>query len=70
MTHPAADKKEFTKVCQAVGVGFLIMGATGYLVKLSMFSGPSSVPHMRARSLTVFFSAVHIPVNNILVGGA
>ncbi|RYP71592.1 hypothetical protein DL771_004718 [Monosporascus sp. 5C6A] len=41
------DKKEFTKVCQAVGVGFLIMGATGYLVKL-----------------------IHIPVNNILVGGA
>ncbi|EMR67127.1 hypothetical protein MGN70_013527 [Eutypa lata] len=41
------DQKEFIKVCQAVGVGFLIMGATGYLVKL-----------------------IHIPVNNILVGGA
>lgn len=35
------------KICQAVGVGFLIMGAVGYLVKL-----------------------IHIPVNNILVGGA
>ncbi|KAI0142043.1 hypothetical protein LQW54_007888 [Pestalotiopsis sp. IQ-011] len=41
------DGKEFIKICQAVGVGFLIMGAVGYLVKL-----------------------IHIPVNNILVGGA
>ncbi|KAL2107223.1 hypothetical protein VUR80DRAFT_5534 [Thermomyces stellatus] len=41
------DQKEFLRLCQAVGVGFLIMGAVGYLVKL-----------------------IHIPVNNILVGGA
>ncbi|KKA27297.1 hypothetical protein TD95_003143 [Thielaviopsis punctulata] len=41
------DQKEFLKLCQAVGVGFLIMGAVGFLVKL-----------------------IHIPVNNILVGGA
>ncbi|EHA46271.1 hypothetical protein MCOR27_005786 [Pyricularia oryzae] len=41
------DKKEFRQICQAVGVGFLIMGAVGYIVKL-----------------------VHIPLNNILVGGA
>ncbi|OLN86088.1 putative protein transport protein Sec61 subunit gamma [Colletotrichum chlorophyti] len=41
------DKTEFLKLCQAVGVGFLIMGAVGYIVKL-----------------------IHIPVNNILVGGA
>ncbi|SPO03779.1 probable protein transport protein Sec61 subunit gamma [Cephalotrichum gorgonifer] len=41
------DKKEFLRLCQAVGVGFLIMGAVGYIVKL-----------------------IHIPVNNILVGGA
>lgn len=41
------DQKEFIKICQAVGVGFLIMGAVGYVVKL-----------------------IHIPVNNILVGGA
>ncbi|KAM0322692.1 hypothetical protein ACHAQA_009283 [Verticillium albo-atrum] len=37
------DRAEYQKLAQAVGVGFLIMGA----VKL-----------------------IHIPVNNILVGGA
>ncbi|KAF2656722.1 secE/sec61-gamma protein [Lophiostoma macrostomum CBS 122681] len=41
------DKREFIKISQAVGVGFLIMGIIGYVVKL-----------------------VHIPVNNILVGGS
>ncbi|EOO01649.1 putative protein transporter sec61 subunit gamma protein [Phaeoacremonium minimum UCRPA7] len=41
------DRKEFIKISQAVGVGFLIMGAVGYVVKL-----------------------IHIPLNNILVGGA
>ncbi|CZR58441.1 BfCon[1562] membrane component of ER protein translocation apparatus [Phialocephala subalpina] len=41
------DMREFIKISQAVGVGFLVMGAVGYLVKL-----------------------IHIPVNNILVGGA
>jgi len=41
------DKREFIKISQAVGVGFLIMGIIGYIVKL-----------------------VHIPVNNILVGGS
>jgi len=41
------DKREFIQISKAVGVGFLVMGAVGYLVKL-----------------------IHIPVNNILVGGA
>lgn len=41
------DKREFIKISQAVGMGFLIMGAIGYFIKL-----------------------IHIPVNNILVGGA
>ncbi|KAF1841694.1 hypothetical protein BKA63DRAFT_563770 [Paraphoma chrysanthemicola] len=41
------DKKEFIRISQAVGIGFLIMGVIGYIVKL-----------------------VHIPVNNILVGGS
>lgn len=31
-----ADQQEFLRLCQAVGVGFLIMGAVGYVVKLSM----------------------------------
>ncbi|KAH0565514.1 hypothetical protein GP486_001088 [Trichoglossum hirsutum] len=41
------DKREFIKISQAVGMGFIIMGVIGYVVKL-----------------------IHIPVNNILVGGA
>ncbi|PSS12457.1 hypothetical protein M430DRAFT_144713 [Amorphotheca resinae ATCC 22711] len=28
------DRREFIKISQAVGVGFLVMGAVGYLVKL------------------------------------
>ncbi|KAK3351707.1 hypothetical protein B0H65DRAFT_131369 [Neurospora tetraspora] len=41
------DRREFIKISQAVGTGFLIMGAVGYLVKL-----------------------IHIPLNQVLVGGA
>jgi len=41
------DRREMVKIAQAVGMGFLIMGAIGYVIKL-----------------------IHIPVNNILVGGA
>jgi protein transport protein SEC61 subunit gamma-like protein len=37
----AADRKEFLKICQAVGVGFLIMGAVGFVVKLSKAPLPS-----------------------------
>ncbi|KAL1975078.1 hypothetical protein VTN31DRAFT_3470 [Thermomyces dupontii] len=28
------DRKEFKKVCQAVAIGFVAMGAIGYIVKL------------------------------------
>jgi len=28
------DKREFLKISQAVGVGFLVMGTVGFLVKL------------------------------------
>ena len=31
-----ADKREFLRISQAVGMGFLIMGVIGYVVKLSM----------------------------------
>ena len=41
------DRREFIKISQAVGVGFIVMGAVGYFVKL-----------------------IHIPLNNVLVGGA
>lgn len=47
LSTPPADRREFIKISQAVGMGFLIMGAIGYVIKL-----------------------IHIPVNNILVGGA
>lgn len=30
-----ADRREFMKISQAVGMGFLIMGAIGYIIKLS-----------------------------------
>ena len=40
------DRKEFTAIAKAIGVGFGIMGFIGFFVKL-----------------------VHIPINNILVGG-
>ncbi len=32
-----ADRKEFLKISQAVAIGFVCMGAIGFLVKLSMF---------------------------------
>lgn len=28
------DQKEFIKISQAVGVGFIVMGAIGYIIKL------------------------------------
>ncbi|OTB02871.1 hypothetical protein M426DRAFT_322292 [Hypoxylon sp. CI-4A] len=28
------DKREFVQISKAVGVGFLVMGAIGYLIKL------------------------------------
>jgi preprotein translocase subunit Sss1 len=38
LTSPlrTADRREFIKISQAVGMGFLIMGAIGYFIKLSM----------------------------------
>ena len=30
-----ADRREFMKISQAVGMGFLVMGAIGYFIKLS-----------------------------------
>ncbi|RMY85025.1 hypothetical protein D0864_07405 [Hortaea werneckii] len=33
--NKASDKREFLRISQAVGMGFLIMGVIGYVVKLS-----------------------------------
>jgi protein translocase SEC61 complex gamma subunit len=35
LTLPIADRKEFIKISQAVGVGFIAMGVIGYVIKLS-----------------------------------
>jgi SecE/Sec61-gamma subunits of protein translocation complex len=62
LTAHLADRKEFIKISQAVGMGFLIMGAIGYFIKLSMRSDTS------AGGGGLLTTAVHIPVNNVLVG--
>ncbi|OAP59176.1 protein translocase SEC61 complex gamma subunit, archaeal and eukaryotic [Fonsecaea erecta] len=38
-----ADRREFIKISQAVGMGFLIMGAIGYFIKLSAHSPTLSI---------------------------
>ena len=35
LTVNLADKREFIKISQAVGMGFVVMGVIGYVVKLS-----------------------------------
>ncbi|KAI9851795.1 MAG: Sec61p translocation complex subunit [Vezdaea acicularis] len=62
------DKREFIKISQAVGVGFVVMGTIGYFVKLS-WSPNTHHKQFRAVLISTAF-LVHIPVNNILVGGA
>ncbi|KAF4124802.1 SecE/Sec61-gamma subunits of protein translocation complex [Geosmithia morbida] len=36
------DKAEYLRLCQAVGVGLVVMGSVGYLVKLSEWPSLSS----------------------------
>lgn len=74
---PTADQREFIQISKAVGVGFLVMGAIGYLIKLSMASFPLLVHQVhyyddKGKELftNTMRSPVHIPVNNILVGAA
>lgn len=38
-----ADRREFLRISQAVGMGFLIMGVIGYVVKLSTWLKGGSV---------------------------
>lgn len=65
-----ADQKEFLKLCQAVGIGFGVMGAVGFVVKLSAFLAPPLCIHSVFRKLTCRLFAVHIPLNGLLVGSA
>jgi len=34
LTFIAASKKEFIKLCQAIGMGFIVMGAIGYFIRI------------------------------------
>lgn len=60
--HEDTDANRVDRVCQAVGVGFLIMGVIGYFVKLSM------CVEWNSRGQDADWLAVHIPVNRVLVG--
>jgi hypothetical protein len=53
-------------------MGFLIMGVIGYIVKLSEYFLPLLCAYQKYRKTNgmLFSFLVHIPVNNILVGGA
>jgi hypothetical protein len=62
VSFSTADKREFLRISQAVGMGFLIMGVIGYIVKLSkshvlFFLFESHVS--RARELGLDISLVH-----------
>lgn len=47
----AADLSEFTKICKAVGMGFIIMGVVGYVVKLGMCASSPLLPTRWMRSI-------------------
>jgi hypothetical protein len=53
-----ADQKEFLKLCQAVGIGFGVMGAVGFVVKLSAFLPPPLCIHsvFQKANLSIFCS--------------
>ncbi|KAG5982185.1 hypothetical protein E4U55_002203 [Claviceps digitariae] len=41
------DQKEFTKICQAVGTGFVVMGVVGYVVKLRIYASNTRCKHAK-----------------------
>ena len=52
------DQREFLKISQAVGVGFVIMGVIGYIVKLSMsFLSRAECPFYRVSLGQTYMSA-------------
>jgi protein transport protein SEC61 subunit gamma-like protein len=58
------DKKEFIRISQAVGMGFLIMG------KLPAPCRDEWKTDGIAGVIGYIVKLIHIPVNNILVGGS
>jgi hypothetical protein len=68
LTPPAEpDKREFIRISQAVGIGFLIMGTSP-----ATPSHPATQPSTDNPTGVIGYivKLVHIPVNNILVGGS
>ena len=47
----AADKREFVQISRAVGVGFIVMGALGYIIKLSTSHHITQLFHDREAEL-------------------
>ncbi|KAF2105003.1 hypothetical protein NA57DRAFT_51789 [Rhizodiscina lignyota] len=70
------DKREFLKISQAVGVGFVIMGMrrtnSSALQSSRCMSQQNKFANALCRTGTIgyFVKLIHIPVNNILVGGS
>lgn len=56
---PTADRREFIKISQAVGMGFLIMGAIGYFIKLSTFTFTTQFPQKTTTTTTR--TLTHLP---------
>ncbi|BDD63394.1 hypothetical protein MAP00_008289 [Monascus purpureus] len=66
------DKREFIKISQAVGMGFLIMvsKAKDYVIWVQSISFFGAMLTAVKGAIGYFIKLIHIPVNNILVGGA
>jgi protein transport protein SEC61 subunit gamma-like protein len=60
------DKKEFIRISQAVGIGFLIMGEW----RVQTTTPKTTELTTTAGVIGYIVKLVHIPVNNILVGGS
>lgn len=57
-----ADYKEFTKISQAVGVGFVVMGVIGFIVKLSTFVNSQPIHKPKLIFLSPYTCQQHISV--------
>jgi len=60
------DKKEFIRISQAVGIGFLIMGWSNHSTDIDHDHKANGL----AGVIGYIVKLIHIPVNNILVGGS
>jgi preprotein translocase subunit Sss1 len=65
-----ADKREFIKISQAVGFGFLIMGAIGYVIKLSeparLYKTHAVIPPALGTSATI--QTFITPNTSVIIG--